>query len=57
MRDPCAGAGVPALQLPDRGARCGSRRENLLLRPLRAHGRQNSFEGSRLRAAAALEQG
>src|SRR5207237_9191718 len=51
------GGRMIALQLPNRGGRCGSRRENLLLRPLRAHGRQNSFEGSRLRAAAALEQG
>jgi hypothetical protein len=48
MRDPRAGAGLPALQLPDRGARCGSRWANLLLRSLRAYGRQNNVEGPRL---------
>src|SRR5436189_4210497 len=51
MRDPCAGAGMPALQLPDRGARCGSRRENLLLRPLRPYGRQNAVKRPRLSLA------
>jgi hypothetical protein len=48
MCDPRAGAGLPALQLPDRGARCGSRWANLLLRSLRAYGRRNNVEGPRL---------
>src|SRR6266513_1122838 len=51
MRDPRAGAGLPTLQLPDRWAWRGSRRTNLLLRSLRAHGWQNAVERPRLNAA------
>ena len=48
MRDPRAGAGLPALPLPGGRPRRGSRWTNLLLRPLRAHGGQNAVERSRL---------
>src|SRR5437588_7761573 len=48
MRDPRAGACLPTLQLSDRGTRCGSRWANLLLRSLRAYGRQDTVEGPRL---------
>jgi hypothetical protein len=48
MRDPRAGASLPTLQLPDRGAWRGSRWTNLLLRSLRAYCRQNDIEGSSL---------
>lgn len=48
MRDPRAGARLPTLQLPDRWARCGSRWANLLLRSLRAYGRQDPVKRPRL---------
>jgi hypothetical protein len=51
MRDPRAGARLPALQLPNRRTRRGSRRTNLLLRPLRARGRQDAVKRPRLSLA------
>src|SRR4026207_1841180 len=52
MRDPRAGASLPTLQLPDRGAWRGSRWTNLLLRSLRAYRWQNNIEGSSLDTAS-----
>ena len=42
--------GLPTLQLPDRGARCGNRWANLLLRSLCAYGRQDAVKRPRLNA-------